>query len=94
MSTPPFPLSVPPFPPLYSPISFPPCDLPSETDLVDLLTRIPEGAWVEIEEPDGWKYHTNIGNLTHRAAAEITRLRTLLKLSLTHDEITYPQRSE
>ena len=47
---------------------------PSKTPLIDLLRRIPRETWVEIIEPSGWSYHTNIGNLLHEAADEIDRL--------------------
>lgn len=46
----------------------------SKTPIVDLLRRIPRETWVEIVEPSGWSYHTNIGNLLHQAADEIDRL--------------------
>jgi len=46
----------------------------ARTPLVELLRLIPRETWVEIVEPSGWSYHTNIGNLLHQAADEIDYL--------------------
>lgn len=39
------------------------------------LRSINKNAWGEIENPNGFKYHMNIGLLAHQAADEVERLK-------------------
>lgn len=46
----------------------------AQSTITEMLRSIDKGAWAEVENPDGWSYHMNIGHLVHQAADEIERL--------------------
>lgn len=75
----------------------------AQVTIVEKLRNIDKKAWAEIENPNGWTYHTNIGLLIHQAADEIERLEKVLqgidlvlvgKRELTEDEIEYGKELE
>ncbi|MCP4371767.1 MAG: hypothetical protein GY797_27160 [Deltaproteobacteria bacterium] len=47
--------------------------------IIEQLRGIKRESWAEIEEPNGWTYHTNIGLLVHNAANEIEALQSAQK---------------
>jgi hypothetical protein len=50
----------------------------AQSTISERLRSIDKSAWGEIENPNGFEYHMNIGLLVHQAADEIERLKKIM----------------